>query len=159
MLVVRRMKLEDCEQVAVIEAESFSIPWSLKSFQDTIKTAITKDSFPLYTKVKKTERRGLICPRRSIVFSVLFSRGENTVFLTNKRRCEASYSTYSRRKTPYRYGSVPAYSRDKQTYTFRTYSRCNVGRTVQSSRKSRYSSRIFISEHVHRIDKVAHRIH
>ena len=36
MLVVRRMKLEDCEQVAVIEAESFSIPWSLKSFQDTI---------------------------------------------------------------------------------------------------------------------------
>ena len=36
MLVVRHMKLEDCEQVAVIEAESFSIPWSLKAFQDTI---------------------------------------------------------------------------------------------------------------------------
>ena len=36
MLIVRRMKLEDCEQVAVIEAESFSMPWSLQAFQDTI---------------------------------------------------------------------------------------------------------------------------
>ena len=36
MLIVRRMKLQDCEQVATIEAESFSVPWSLQAFQDTI---------------------------------------------------------------------------------------------------------------------------
>lgn len=36
MLIIRRMKLEDCEQVAIIEAESFSMPWSLQAFQDTV---------------------------------------------------------------------------------------------------------------------------
>ena len=36
MFVVRRMKLEDCEQVAQIEAESFSMPWSLHAFQHTL---------------------------------------------------------------------------------------------------------------------------
>lgn len=36
MFVVRRMKLEDCEQVAQIEAESFSMPWSLQAFQHTL---------------------------------------------------------------------------------------------------------------------------
>ena len=36
MLIIRRMKLEDCEQVAVIEEESFSMPWSLQAFQDTV---------------------------------------------------------------------------------------------------------------------------
>ena len=35
-MIIRQMKLEDCEQVAIIEAESFSMPWSLKVFQDTI---------------------------------------------------------------------------------------------------------------------------
>lgn len=37
MLVVRRMKLEDCQQVAIIEAESFSMPWSMQAFKDTLK--------------------------------------------------------------------------------------------------------------------------
>lgn len=36
MLIIRRMKLEDCEQVAIIEEESFSMPWSLQAFQDTL---------------------------------------------------------------------------------------------------------------------------
>ena len=36
MLIIRRMKLEDCEQVAIIEEESFSMPWSLQAFQDTV---------------------------------------------------------------------------------------------------------------------------
>ena len=36
MLIIRQMKLEDCEQVATIEAESFSVPWSLQAFQDTL---------------------------------------------------------------------------------------------------------------------------
>ena len=36
MLIIRRMKLQDCEQVAIIEAESFSMPWSLQAFQDTV---------------------------------------------------------------------------------------------------------------------------
>lgn len=36
MVVVRRMKLEDCEQVATIEEESFSAPWSLQAFQHTL---------------------------------------------------------------------------------------------------------------------------
>ena len=36
MVVVRRMKLEDCEQVAAIEEESFSMPWSLQAFQHTL---------------------------------------------------------------------------------------------------------------------------
>ena len=36
MLVVRHMKEEDCSQVAKIEAESFSMPWSLQAFQDTL---------------------------------------------------------------------------------------------------------------------------
>ena len=36
MLIIRRMKLQDCEQVAIIEAESFSMPWSLQAFQNTV---------------------------------------------------------------------------------------------------------------------------
>ena len=36
MLIIRCMKLEDCEQVAIIEEESFSMPWSLQAFQDTV---------------------------------------------------------------------------------------------------------------------------
>lgn len=36
MLIIRRMKLQDCEQVAIIEEESFSMPWSLQAFQDTV---------------------------------------------------------------------------------------------------------------------------
>ena len=33
---VRPMTMSDCEQVAVIEAASFSQPWSLKAFTDTV---------------------------------------------------------------------------------------------------------------------------
>ncbi len=33
---IRPMKREDCEQVAVIEAASFSMPWSLRAFTDTV---------------------------------------------------------------------------------------------------------------------------
>lgn len=33
---IRRMTMEDCNQVAEIEAASFSIPWSLRAFTDTV---------------------------------------------------------------------------------------------------------------------------
>ena len=33
---IRPMEREDCEQVAVIEAASFSMPWSLRAFTDTV---------------------------------------------------------------------------------------------------------------------------
>lgn len=33
---IRRMTLEDCAQVAAIEAMSFSMPWSLHAFTETI---------------------------------------------------------------------------------------------------------------------------
>lgn len=33
---IRPMTTEDCEQVAAIEAVSFSVPWSLKAFTDTV---------------------------------------------------------------------------------------------------------------------------
>lgn len=33
---IRPMTRNDCEQVAAIEAESFSLPWSLKAFTDTV---------------------------------------------------------------------------------------------------------------------------
>ena len=33
---IRPMTMEDCEQVAKIEAASFSVPWSLKSFTETV---------------------------------------------------------------------------------------------------------------------------
>lgn len=33
---IRRMMLEDCEQVAAIEAASFSMPWSLRAFTETL---------------------------------------------------------------------------------------------------------------------------
>lgn len=35
-MLIRRMTMEDCVQVAAIEAASFSMPWSLKSFTDTV---------------------------------------------------------------------------------------------------------------------------
>lgn len=38
---IRPMTKNDCEQVAAIEAVSFSIPWSLKAFTDTVE----KDNF------------------------------------------------------------------------------------------------------------------
>lgn len=38
---IRPMTQNDCEQVAAIEAVSFSIPWSLKAFTDTVE----KDNF------------------------------------------------------------------------------------------------------------------
>ena len=33
---VRLMTIQDCEQVAAIEAASFSMPWSLQAFTDTV---------------------------------------------------------------------------------------------------------------------------
>ena len=33
---IRPMTIEDCEQVAAIEAASFSMPWSLRSFAETV---------------------------------------------------------------------------------------------------------------------------
>ena len=33
---IRRMTMEDCVQVAAIEAVSFSMPWSLAAFTDTV---------------------------------------------------------------------------------------------------------------------------
>lgn len=33
-MLIRRMQEEDLEQVAAIERETFSLPWSLKSFRD-----------------------------------------------------------------------------------------------------------------------------
>jgi len=33
---IRPMTIEDCEQVAAIEAVSFSMPWSLKAFTETV---------------------------------------------------------------------------------------------------------------------------
>lgn len=33
---IRPMTMTDCNQVAEIEAESFSMPWSLKAFTDTV---------------------------------------------------------------------------------------------------------------------------
>lgn len=33
---IRRMTVEDCEQVAEIEAVSFSMPWSLQAFKETV---------------------------------------------------------------------------------------------------------------------------
>ena len=38
---IRIMTKEDCEQVAAIEAVSFSMPWSLRAFTDTVE----KDNF------------------------------------------------------------------------------------------------------------------
>ena len=36
---IRPMTMEDCEQVAAIEAVSFSMPWSLKAFTETVQKA------------------------------------------------------------------------------------------------------------------------
>ena len=33
---IRPMTIEDCEQVAQIEAASFSVPWSLRAFTETV---------------------------------------------------------------------------------------------------------------------------
>lgn len=35
-MTLRQMKIEDIEQVAEIEKENFSIPWSKKAFQDSL---------------------------------------------------------------------------------------------------------------------------
>ena len=33
---IRPMTIKDCEQVAIIEAASFSVPWSLRAFTETV---------------------------------------------------------------------------------------------------------------------------
>jgi ribosomal-protein-alanine N-acetyltransferase len=35
-MLIRPMTIEDCEQVAQIEAASFSVPWSLRAFAETV---------------------------------------------------------------------------------------------------------------------------
>ena len=35
-MLIRPMTIEDCEQVAQIEAASFSVPWSLRAFTETV---------------------------------------------------------------------------------------------------------------------------
>ena len=37
---VRRMTKEDCAAVAAIEAVSFSMPWSLRAFTDTVEIRV-----------------------------------------------------------------------------------------------------------------------
>ena len=51
---IRRMTKEDCEQVAAIEAASFSVPWSLKAFTETVE----KENFRYYVAEENGEILG-----------------------------------------------------------------------------------------------------
>ena len=51
---IRPMTIEDCNQVAAIEAESFSVPWSLNAFTDTV----TKDNFRYFVADEEGEIMG-----------------------------------------------------------------------------------------------------
>ena len=51
---IRLMTIHDCEQVAEIEAASFSVPWSLKSFTDTVE----KENFRYFVAEEKGEILG-----------------------------------------------------------------------------------------------------
>ena len=51
---IRPMTKNDCEQVAAIEAVSFSIPWSLKAFTDTVE----KDNFRYFVAEEAGEILG-----------------------------------------------------------------------------------------------------
>ena len=51
---IRPMTQNDCEQVAAIEAVSFSMPWSLKAFTDTVE----KDNFRYFVAEEAGEILG-----------------------------------------------------------------------------------------------------
>lgn len=51
---VRRMTKEDCGQVADIEAASFSMPWSLRAFTETVE----KENFRYFVAEEKGEILG-----------------------------------------------------------------------------------------------------
>jgi len=51
---IRPMTIHDCEQVAEIEAASFSVPWSLRAFTDTVE----KDNFRYFVAEETGEILG-----------------------------------------------------------------------------------------------------
>ena len=51
---IRPMTKSDCEQVAAIEAVSFSLPWSLRAFTDTVE----KENFRYFVAEKEGEILG-----------------------------------------------------------------------------------------------------
>lgn len=51
---IRPMTMEDCNQVAEIEAASFSVPWSLRAFADTV----TKENFRYFVAEEAGEILG-----------------------------------------------------------------------------------------------------
>ena len=51
---IRPMTIEDCEQVAQIEAASFSVPWSLRAFTETVE----KDNFRYFVAEESGEILG-----------------------------------------------------------------------------------------------------
>ncbi len=51
---IRPMTMEDCNQVAEIEAASFSMPWSLRAFTDTV----TKENFRYFVAEEAGEILG-----------------------------------------------------------------------------------------------------
>ena len=51
---IRRMTIEDCKQVADIEAVSFSVPWSVRAFVDTVE----KENFRYFVAEENGEILG-----------------------------------------------------------------------------------------------------
>ncbi len=51
---IRPMTIDDCEQVAAIEAASFSMPWSLRAFTETVQ----KENFRYYVAEEMGEILG-----------------------------------------------------------------------------------------------------
>ena len=51
---IRPMTIEDCEQVAAIEAASFSVPWSLNAFTETVE----KENFRYFVAEENGEILG-----------------------------------------------------------------------------------------------------
>lgn len=51
---IRPMTIQDCEQVAQIEAASFSVPWSLRAFTETVE----KDNFRYFVAEESGEILG-----------------------------------------------------------------------------------------------------
>lgn len=51
---IRPMTIEDCEQVAAIEAASFSVPWSLNAFTETVE----KENFRYFVAEEEGEILG-----------------------------------------------------------------------------------------------------
>lgn len=53
-MLIRPMTIEDCEQVAQIEAASFSVPWSLRAFTETVE----KENFRYFVAEEAEEILG-----------------------------------------------------------------------------------------------------